>query len=584
MTTSDNQKNNTNKNMSSIDLGDCEDKLKQIYRIDPSLPLIIYKIDYFAPDSLIPIIVYEIYHPINKSKLDLKYCEEILVKLNIPVNIDESNLFKYDPNSDFYNDNCFTYTTENGTDIILNDRKQEFSDNKLSLCENNCNYTGYNKDDKQSSCDCSIKNEMDSISDIIDSSEQSSNNFNSEKSSSGSSNIISIKCTKTLFSKDGLKYNIASYILMVFVFQFLLSILFFKKSGYPYLCNQINNIIREKGIIKNQIQTNSKYTMRQNKSYKFKRKIKFNFPPKRLFNLNFVNNMNLLKKYNKNNKKPISKFSLGNVLNKNNNMIRKVNRDNKAKNSTNNYSKNKNSKFLSTMAKFNKKFKISYNDYELNSFDYKKAKFNDKRTCCQYYLSLIKVKNIIIFSFCLKDYNSKIIKLCILSLSFSIYYAINFAFFNDKIMHDIYEAGGKYNIMYFLPKISISFATSYFITNIIKTIFLSEQNIVQVRKQISVLGANNISYKVKKTLIIKYVIFFILGFIFLGFFWVFLSSFGAVFRNTQIFIFKNVLISFSMSLIFPFFFNVFPCLFRICSLRSKNCGCIYKMSKFLQWL
>ena len=53
MTTSDNQKNNTNKNTSSIDLGDCEDKLKEIYGIDKSLPLIIFKIDYFSPDSLI---------------------------------------------------------------------------------------------------------------------------------------------------------------------------------------------------------------------------------------------------------------------------------------------------------------------------------------------------------------------------------------------------------------------------------------------------------------------------------------------------------------------------------------------------
>ena len=102
----------------------------------------------------------------NKTKLDLIYCEEILVKLNIPVSIDENSLYKYDPNSGFYTDNCFSYTTENGTDIILNDRKQEFVNNNLSLCENGCNYTGYDQDMKQSSCNCSIKNKMDLISDI----------------------------------------------------------------------------------------------------------------------------------------------------------------------------------------------------------------------------------------------------------------------------------------------------------------------------------------------------------------------------------------------------------------------------------
>jgi len=99
LTTSENQKNNSNKNISTIDLGQCEQKLKDIYGINESLPLIIFKIDYYTKDTLIPIVGYEIYHPLNKSKLDLKYCEDILIKLNIPVSIDENNLFKYDPNS-----------------------------------------------------------------------------------------------------------------------------------------------------------------------------------------------------------------------------------------------------------------------------------------------------------------------------------------------------------------------------------------------------------------------------------------------------------------------------------------------------
>ena len=42
VTTSDNQKNNSNKNISTLDLGDCEQILKTEYGIDPSLPLIYY--------------------------------------------------------------------------------------------------------------------------------------------------------------------------------------------------------------------------------------------------------------------------------------------------------------------------------------------------------------------------------------------------------------------------------------------------------------------------------------------------------------------------------------------------------------
>ena len=304
VTTSENQKNNSNKNISSIDLGDCEDKLKEVYKINASLPLIIFKVDYYSTDTLIPIIGYEIYHPINKSKLDLKYCEEILIKLNIPVNIDESKLFRYDPNSEYYTDNCFSYTTEDGTDITLNDRKKEYSNNNLALCENNCNYTGYDKENKQSSCDCNVKNKMETITEIIGNQNKLSNSFDSGKegSSSGASNIITIKCTKVLFSKEGLKNNISSYILLIFIGYFLVAILLFLKCGNTLLNNEIQKIMREKDKIEKLIKKENNFILptRVNNAIiakKTSRKKINNFPPKK-YKFNFIKNANSLK-YNK---------------------------------------------------------------------------------------------------------------------------------------------------------------------------------------------------------------------------------------------------------------------------------------------
>jgi urate oxidase len=60
------------------------------------------------------------------------------------VTIDENELFKYDPESDYYNDLCYAYTSADNTDIILNDRREEFLKNNLTLCENNCQLNGYN--------------------------------------------------------------------------------------------------------------------------------------------------------------------------------------------------------------------------------------------------------------------------------------------------------------------------------------------------------------------------------------------------------------------------------------------------------
>ena len=98
--------------------------------------------------------------------------------------------------------------------------------------------------------------------------------------------------------------------------------------------------------------------------------------------------------------------------------------------------------------------------------------------------------------------------------------------------------------------------------------------------------ADKIAEKEKKNIIIKYIIFFILGIIFLAFFWMLLSSFGAVYQNTQFIIFENALISYSLSLVYPLLFNIFPSMLRIHSLISKKNKkeCIYKLSQVLQLL
>ena len=68
----------------------------------------------------------------------------------------------------------------------------------------------------------------------------------------------------------------------------------------------------------------------------------------------------------------------------------------------------------------------SENDYELNNLSYEDALKYDKRTCCDYYCSLIKNKQIILFTFCsFNDYNSGIIKKFMFFLSFALHYTIN---------------------------------------------------------------------------------------------------------------------------------------------------------------
>jgi hypothetical protein len=229
--------------------------------------------------------------------------------------------------------------------------------------------------------------------------------------------------------------------------------------------------------------------------------------------------------------------------------------------------------------------KISFNIYELNTFPYNKALLYDKRTYYDYYCSLIKAKHPLIFSFIpIKDFNTMIIKIDMFIISFSIYYTMNTLLFTESTIHKIYEDKGEYNFSYHFPKSLLSFFIAHVIIISIKLIFLSERNISAIKNEEDKEVVAEMDEKVKRCLIIKYIIYYALGFLFLVLFWYYLSSFCAVYQNSQIFLFINTFVSFLISLIYPFFINIFPGIFRIYSLKSHNKSCAYNFSKCLQIL
>jgi hypothetical protein len=244
--------------------------------------------------------------------------------------------------------------------------------------------------------------------------------------------------------------------------------------------------------------------------------------------------------------------------------------------------KDKNKKLLKNKQNnkiiLNLKNKI-YNDYELNIMPYKQAFRYDKRTYSQYYKSLIMKKHPILFSFYFKeDYNSNIIKVNLFFLSFSIYYFFNALFFDESTIHQIYEDKGIYNLFYLIPFTLYSFIISHFLFVFIKYFSLTERNISQIKNNPS---EDNIQ-KVKRNIIIKYITFYILSNSFLVFLWFYLSSFGAVYQNTQVYLIYNTMISFGFSLLYPFIFNLLPSYFRTYSLRN-NKECVYKIILIIQY-
>ena len=123
-------------------------------------------------------------------------------------------------------------------------------------------------------------------------------------------------------------------------------------------------------------------------------------------------------------------------------------------------------------------------------------------------------------------------------------------------MHEIYEESGKFNFIYHIPQILYSTIISSSINIIIKTLSLSEKNILEIKKEKKIIDLKNKIKKVLKCLKIKFTFFFILSFIFLVLFWYYLSFFCAVYKNTQIHLLKDTLLSFCLSLLYSFGLNL----------------------------
>ena len=157
----------------------------------------------------------------------------------------------------------------------------------------------------------------------------------------------------------------------------------------------------------------------------------------------------------------------------------------------------------------------NYVDFEINSLTYEEAIKIDKRTFIQYYISLVKTKHLLVFSFFnRKDYNSNIIKKCLFFYSFALFYFVNALFFTDATMHKIYVDGGLFNFAYAIPQIIYSSIISSVINSLIRIISLSEKEIIKIKKDENYKKMLKDIPKIKKCLKIRFASFFIVCFIF----------------------------------------------------------------------
>ena len=233
--------------------------------------------------------------------------------------------------------------------------------------------------------------------------------------------------------------------------------------------------------------------------------------------------------------------------------------------------------------------KNNLNDTELDDLEYELAIIYDKRTFLQYYWSVLKRNQLLIFTFLpTNDYNLMYAKIALFIISFGLFITINGFFFSDETMHKEYEDNGKFDIFKQIPQIFYSSVISSFANVLLKNLSLTENNILELKNEIyfSINKAKKKARQIERCLKIKLIFFFVISFISMLFFWYFISCFCAVYKNTQIILLQDTGISFGMSLVYPFILSFLPGIFRIPALRAqnKNLKCLYKFSSLINWL
>ena len=371
-------------------MGECETLLRKHYNISNNEALYIQKIDIFQEGMKVSKIEYNVYCKSSEGgnliKLNLTICSNNKISIFIPIKFTE-NIDKLNSSSGYYNDVCYTTSSEDGTDISLKDRQTEFIEKNKTICQDDCQFSEYDYDTLKAKCSCNVKEVPSTIADMNINKAKLLENFYDIKSFS---NFNFLVCYKNLFKIEGILENIGSYLMLTIILFHLITIITFYIKQFPLIKKEIKNIIL------------NIYKYQPNKK---KEKLKKD----EIINKFIGNEIYIYKNVKKRDKK--NRYI--NNLQSNNDCLK-----NKA-----------NSKIIRKCNQLKGNNKMKFIDEELNALPYYSAIQYDRRTYCNYYSSLLRTKHNLIFAFCNNmDYNARIIKIDLFFIGFTIDFAVNIFF------------------------------------------------------------------------------------------------------------------------------------------------------------
>ena len=621
---------------SKIDLGECERKLKEHYKLDQNISLIFFKFENIGRSQSERNVQYEVYNPLNYEPLNLTICEDTKIKITIPVelsdelikiiqNILDQGYDPFDENGKFYREICTPYNSENGTDVLLDDREEYIYSTIESemACPSGCEMSSYSLDEKYMTCEC---NTNDTGIVELDLNHISAKNIeNSFLSSLKNSNYKVMRCYNLVFNFKIFCHNYGSIIILIFFIIYVCFLVYYILKDISPLKVEISKILfEEKQKLKNNEPNyinpypfQKKSDSKSEKSRKSKKSRKKNdsksvkgFPPKkkgnikiksRRFNSNLKNNKNetTLIDIDKNEENDIKnipqKLEVGNI-NPERLKRRKSIADFRAEMGLDTDENLLHQKVSSELGDENGKKekkvmfkekeedkKRCFDNYELNNMDYYDASKYDKRTCLKTYWSVLMREHYLIFTFISKnDHNLFYIKIERFFILICTEVTMNGMFFVHETMYK--KQTGDTSFAQKIPQIIFSLLVTHAVEVLLCYLSMTDKSYYQIKALPQKDKNEQKVFDILDCIRKKLIGFFIFTFLFFLFHWYFISAFCAVYQNTQLIYLRDSAISILISLVDPFIIYGLNCLLRAISLGAcckKKLVCVYKLSDVL---
>ena len=269
--TSLNYQINNNLNLSIVDLGECGNKIKEENNIPEELDLIIYKIDIQNQDKSLTYVQYEIYDPITFNQLSLDVCQNSLINITVPAELDAETVQFYqnlesqgynmfDSNNEFYNDICTPYTSIDNTDILLIDRKKDIYSkySNITICQDKCSLESYNSNSNTVSCYCKAQSNNTDLNLNIQPKFSIQNIGDVFLNYLNNSNFRVLKCYKVAIDLNTILDNIGRIIMTLILFLFIVLFMIFLIKGNNQISIYAKQIINSKLINKKKNNNNKK--------------------------------------------------------------------------------------------------------------------------------------------------------------------------------------------------------------------------------------------------------------------------------------------------------------------------------------